>query len=96
MNTVSLNNLWTYLQGLSLTKGNKKWLAEHLYEAVESETKAKKDLTEEYSLAQLDMLQKARALTEEQMHVMRQQEHISPEELRILLYRTVDDIYRQP
>jgi len=32
MNAVSLNNLWTYLQGLSLTADNRKWLAERLVE----------------------------------------------------------------
>ncbi len=35
MNAVSLNNLWTYIQGLSLTASNRKWLAEKL---IESET----------------------------------------------------------
>lgn len=33
MNAVSLNNLWSYLQGLTLTASNKKWLADHLYES---------------------------------------------------------------
>lgn len=32
MNTVSLNNLWSYLQGLSLTASNQRWLAEKLIE----------------------------------------------------------------
>ena len=32
MNTVAMNNLWTYLQGLSLTAKNKKWLSERLIE----------------------------------------------------------------
>ncbi len=32
MNAVSMNNLWTYLQGLSLTASNRKWLAERLIE----------------------------------------------------------------
>lgn len=34
MNTASLNSLWSYLQSLSLTASNKKWLAAHLYESV--------------------------------------------------------------
>ena len=38
MNAVSLNNLWSYLQGLTLTANNKKWLADHLYEAAREET----------------------------------------------------------
>ena len=32
MNAVSMNNLWNYLQGLSLTADNRKWLAEKLAE----------------------------------------------------------------
>ena len=39
MNTISLNNLWTYLQGLSLSANNRRWLANHLMEAAESEDK---------------------------------------------------------
>ena len=35
MNTMSLNNLWSYLQGLSLTASNRQWLATHLMEAAE-------------------------------------------------------------
>ena len=34
MNAVSMNNLWAYLQGLSLTDSNRKWLAERLVEPV--------------------------------------------------------------
>ena len=33
MNAVSLNNLWNYLQGLSLTPSNQRWLGERLIEA---------------------------------------------------------------
>ena len=36
MNAISLNNLWSYLQGLSLTASNQRWLANHLMEAAES------------------------------------------------------------
>jgi len=36
MNAASLNNLWSYLQGLSLTASNQRWLASHLMEAAES------------------------------------------------------------
>ena len=35
MNTMSLNHLWSYLQGLSLTASNQRWLASHLIEAAE-------------------------------------------------------------
>jgi hypothetical protein len=33
MNAISLNNLWNYLQGLSLTASNQRWLGERLIEA---------------------------------------------------------------
>ena len=40
---MSLNNLWNYLQGLSLTASNQRWLANHLIEAAENaENKGKK------------------------------------------------------
>ncbi len=35
MNVMSLNHLWSYLQGLSLTASNQRWLADHLLEAAE-------------------------------------------------------------
>ena len=43
MDAVSLNHLWSYLQGLSLTSSNQRWLATHFIEAAEnSENKDKK------------------------------------------------------
>lgn len=39
MNTVAMNNLWTYLQGLSLTAKNKKWLSERLIEPAPASVK---------------------------------------------------------
>lgn len=33
MNAVSLNNLWNYLQGLSLSASNQRWLGKRLIEA---------------------------------------------------------------
>ena len=35
MNSASLNNLWGYLQGLSLTANNQRWLAEKLTESAQ-------------------------------------------------------------
>lgn len=35
MNAISMNNLWNYLQGLSLSANNRRWLAEKLMENVE-------------------------------------------------------------
>jgi hypothetical protein len=36
MNAISLNNLWSYLQGLSLTASNQRWLASHLMAAADN------------------------------------------------------------
>ena len=56
MNAVSMNNLWTYLQGLSLTASNRKWLAERL---VEPETSVPPVLhTFEEAIADLDESEK--------------------------------------
>lgn len=33
MSTTAMNNLWKYLQGLSLSSQNKRWLAERLMES---------------------------------------------------------------
>ena len=35
MNAISMNNLWNYLQGLSLSASNRRWLAERLMENAE-------------------------------------------------------------
>lgn len=56
MNAASLNNLWTYIQGLSLTASNRKWLAEKL---IEPETSVPPVLhTFEEAIADLDESEK--------------------------------------
>ncbi|MBO7067708.1 MAG: hypothetical protein J6W52_03380 [Bacteroidaceae bacterium] len=58
-----------------------------LYDAVYNDTDA------EISAEQLVTLQKARNLTTEDVHEMEEKEFCSPEDLRLLLYKTVDDLY---
>lgn len=41
MTTVAMNNLWTYIQGLSLSQRNRKWLAEKLVAPTEDTRTAK-------------------------------------------------------
>ena len=41
MNAVSLNKLWSYLQGLSLSASNQRWLGERLIEASKVAKKGK-------------------------------------------------------
>ena len=42
MNTVSMNNLWAYLQGLSLSASNKRWLGERLINSADYATTSEK------------------------------------------------------
>ena len=53
MNAISLNHLWAYLQGLSLTASNQRWLGERLIEA--SSTKSTMS-EEEIKLKKLNSL----------------------------------------
>ena len=55
MNAISLNNLWSYLQGLTLTASNKKWLADHLYESAKIEERS---MTREEKLAEASRIRK--------------------------------------
>ena len=68
MNTLSLNNLWSYLQGLALTASNKKWLADHLYESAKAETseaktREKLQVTKEDFVLSSDVLEPVRNIT---------------------------------
>lgn len=54
MNAVSLNNLWNYLQGLSLSASNQRWLGERLIEASAAQTASIKE--EELKLRKLNAL----------------------------------------
>ena len=58
-----------------------------LYNAVFNEP------NEDISDEQLTTLQVARKLTTEAAHELEEREFCSPEDLRLLLYKTVDDIY---
>ncbi|MBP5770570.1 MAG: hypothetical protein J6W75_04325 [Bacteroidaceae bacterium] len=68
MNALSLNSLWSYIQSLTLTTSNKKWLADHLYEAVEEETQAAKagkrlQITADDLVLSADMLDPVKDIT---------------------------------
>ncbi len=63
MNAISINTLWSFIQSLNLTRSNKKWLADHLYESVESEKTAAQSKAE--TLAQIDKALKEFKLIQE-------------------------------
>lgn len=60
MNTISLNNLWSYLQGLTLTASNKRWPADHLYESAKTE---ENPMTREEKLAEAARIRKEKEQT---------------------------------
>lgn len=43
MNAISMNNLWNYLQGLSLSASNRRWLAERLLNPTEKTEEGSED-----------------------------------------------------
>ena len=55
MNAISLNILWSYLQGLTLTASTKRWLADRLYESARME---ERPMTHEEKLAEAARIRK--------------------------------------
>ena len=45
MTNIALNNLWTYIESMSLSNRNKQWLADKL---IESKTENKREAQERY------------------------------------------------
>ncbi|MBR1465328.1 MAG: hypothetical protein IJ607_03090 [Bacteroidaceae bacterium] len=53
MNAASLQHLWTYLQGLTLTPRNKQWLADHLYEDIKTELQNKENKNRQANISEI-------------------------------------------
>ncbi len=53
MSTAALQQVWDTILGYNLTTANKRWLAEHLIEQVETETKAQ---MKPYTMAELNAM----------------------------------------
>ncbi len=57
MNTTALQSVWKTLLGYDLTAANKRWLADHLYEAVKAEnTKTKRKAKSWPKLSKADLV----------------------------------------
>ncbi len=60
MTTVAMNNLWAYIQGLSLSQRNRKWLAEKLIEpSDDAKTAQQKAYVKESLYRALDEVKRA-------------------------------------
>lgn len=62
MTTVALNNLWTYLNGLSLKQKDREWLANKFLEPteVDAETKRQQELVKESLTRAFDEVKRAK------------------------------------
>ncbi len=62
MTTFALNNLWSYLQGLSLAKADREWLAGKLLEpsAVDMKTRQQQEMVKESLTRALNEVKAAR------------------------------------
>ncbi len=62
MTSTALNNLWTYLQGLSLKQKDREWLAGKLLEptVVDAETKHQQEFVKESLYRALDEVEAAK------------------------------------
>lgn len=69
MSTAALNNLWTYIKGLSLSYSDRQWLAEHLVEPEEIE-RAKQRKRDEQFVREMRALQYEGQPTAEEMKRM--------------------------
>lgn len=65
MNAVSMNNLWNYLQGLSMTASNRKWLAEKLVQPHSEPVMTEEEVTEgiQNAFAQLKEVKEGKRVT---------------------------------
>ena len=62
MTTVALNNLWTYINGLSLKQKDRQWLAGKLLEPteVDAKTKRQQEFVKESLYRALDEVERAK------------------------------------
>ena len=75
MTSSALNNLWTYLQGLSLSQSDREWLAEHLVEPEEIEH-AKERKKDEELVRELRSLHYEGEMTADEMkNALRESHH---------------------
>ena len=71
MTTIAMKSLWEFLQSLSLSQRNRKWLAEKLLDA------EKKDGTDPTCMSKEDFFARLDKAEQGQSHVMRDDENLS-------------------
>lgn len=74
MSTAALNNLWTYIKGLSLSYSDRQWLAEHLVEP-ENIEEAKQQKRDEELVRRLRSLRYEGEMTADEMKKALRESH---------------------
>ena len=88
MSTAALNNLWTYIKGLSLSYSDRQWLAEHLVEPEEIERAKERKRDEEWVRELMALRYDGEMSAEEKKCLLRESHTFG---LRKINYRYGDD-----
>ena len=88
MSTAALNNLWTYINGLSLSYSDRQWLAEHLVEPEEIERAKERKRDEEWVRELMALRYEGEMSAEEKKRMLRESHQFG---LRKINYMFGDD-----
>lgn len=88
MSTAALNNLWTYIKGLSLSYSDRQWLAEHLVEPEEIERAKERKKDEEWVRELMALRYEGEMSAEEKKRMLRESHQFG---LRKINYKFGDD-----
>ena len=88
MSTAALNNLWTYIKGLSLSYSDRQWLAEHLVEPEEIEHAKERKKDEQFVREMRALQYEGQPTAEEMKKMIRESHHFG---LRKINYTYGDD-----
>lgn len=72
MSTAALNNLWTYIKGLSLSYSDRQWLAEHLVEPEEIERINERERNEKFVREMMALQYEGQPTAEEMKRMIRE------------------------
>ena len=82
MSTTALNNLWTYIMGLSLSYSDRKWLAEHLVEPEEIERAKERKRDDEFVREMRALQYEGQPTAEEMKRMIRESHYFDSDKLR--------------
>jgi len=87
MTTLAINKLWSFLQSLSLTAKNERWLAERLLESAEAKSKIEDDVVSEPFWGKYK-------LSQEVINMTLNDRQIVSDNINDTLYSTIEEKYK--